>query len=101
MGFCRAGVQTQCRGKLVSRFVVSSSFLQGRRIIKMRPHTGRKISSDCPETLHFTLGGVQLREPNRCKGENEDSYPFRSVQRPTWDKSLSYNINGASADANR
>src|SRR6266481_3612962 len=82
-------------------FVGSSGLLQSRRVIKMRPHTGRKISNDRAQTLKLTLGRMRLREPKCCKRYDKDGYPFRAVQRPTRKKSTCGDMGGAPGDAER
>src|SRR5438477_584212 len=55
-------------------FVGSSSLLQSRRVIEMRPHTGRKIRNDRAETFQPTLGRMHLREPERYKIHTSERY---------------------------
>src|SRR5262249_39164521 len=97
----RARIQTYCLGEFLCCFIGSPRLLQLGSIIKMRPHTGWDISNDRGEALDLNLCGMHFREPKRCKRYNKDAYPFRAVQRPTWQKSICGNISGATADAER
>src|ERR1700756_4185626 len=95
------GIQTQRLGKCVSCFINSAGILQSGGVIKMSPGTGRKIGGDHGAPIEFAPSRVGLSKPECSQRYHENAYPFRSVQRPAWEKTFCRDIGCPATDAER
>src|SRR6266487_3445991 len=67
----------------------------------MSPGTGRKIGRNHRDAIEFAPGRVRLSKPERSQRNDENAYPFRSVQCPAWEKTFRRNIGRPATDTER
>src|SRR6266508_1467145 len=79
-------------GKGLACFIEPTGILQSSGVIKMSPGTGRKIGRDHRDAIKFAPSRVRLPKPERSQRNDENAYPFCSVQRPARKKTIGRNI---------
>src|SRR5580704_14613692 len=62
----------------------------------MRPRAGWKIGGNHRNAIEFAPDRVRLPKPERSQWNDKNANPFRTVQRPPWEKTFRRSI-GCSA----